>query len=246
MKLTALARDDVAPTGVHPVGHAVTGLLGARLLSPEAHPLWLVEVELADGGQLDWGGEHGDEAVYVMEGEVHVDGRPCPAGGAAVVESGVAASLWAQTRARVAHFGSRARSRRDGRIVHVFGPAGQWVSGRLEGVKAVWFTDSTCPTCRAAFFVVDSPDRFRGPSHSHSQAEIIYLLGGGVRMGARTYGEGTALSIPGNVRYAFDGLEGGHRFLNFRADVSYQTNAGAEPLLETAAAREGVYTGDLR
>ena len=48
------------------------------------------------------------------------------------------------------------------------------------------------------------------------------------------------------MRYAFDGLAGGHRFLNFRAGVSYQTNAGGSPLLETAAAREGVYVGDVR
>jgi quercetin dioxygenase-like cupin family protein len=246
LKLTAIARDDVAPATAHPAGHAVTGLRGARLLSPAQHPLWLVELELSGGGRLDWGEEHGDEAVYVMEGEVDVDGRPCPAGGAAVVESGVAASLSAVTGARLAHFGSRAPSPRAGLLVHVFGPAGQWVSGRLEGVKAVWFTDSTCATCRAAFFVVDSPDRFRGPSHSHSRDEVIYFLSGGVRMGAHCYGAGTALSVPANVRYAFDGLEGGHRFLNFRADASYQTNAGAEPLLETAAAREGVYTGDVR
>jgi hypothetical protein len=246
LKLTAIAREDVVPEPVHPLGHAVTGLRGARLLSPPAHPLWLVELELGDGGRVEWPERHGDEAVYVLGGAVEVDGRTCPEGGAVVVESGVAAALSAPTGARLAHFGARAAARRAGQTVHVFGPGGQWVSGRLEGVKAVWFTDSTCPTCRAAFFVVDSPDRFRGPSHSHSQDEIIYLVGGGVRMGAHRYGAGTALSVPADVRYAFDGLEGGHRFLNFRADVSYQTNAGGGPLLETAGAREGVYTGDVR
>jgi len=246
LKLTAVSRDDVAPSGVHPLGHAGTGLRAARLLSPAAHPLWLVELELDDGGRLEWGADHGDEAVYVMDGEAQVDGRTCPVGGAIVVESGVETTLLALGPLRVAHFGGRGPAPREGRVVHVFGPGGQWVSGRLEGVNAVWFTDSTCPTCRAAFFVVDSPDRFRGPSHSHSRDEIIYLLDGGVRMGARVHGAGTALSIPADVRYAFDGLDGGHRFLNFRADVSYQTNAGAEPVLETAGARDGVYTGDLR
>jgi quercetin dioxygenase-like cupin family protein len=246
LKFTAIARDDVAPSDRHPVGHAAVGVRDARLLSPPGHPLWLADLALADGGGLEWGAEHGDEALYVLDGAATVDGRTCPAGGAVVVEAGVAASIVAEGNLRVAHFGAPPTLHHDGRSVHVFGPNGQWLSGRLEGVRATWFTDSTCATCRAAFFVVQSPDRFRGPPHSHSQAEIIYLIEGGVRMGARTYGPGTALSIPADVRYAFDGLEGGHRFLNFRAGTSYQTNAGAAPLLETAAAREGVYTGDLR
>ncbi len=246
MKLTAIARDDVAPGGVHPMGHGADGLREARLLSPPAWPLWLVEVVLGDGGRLEWGTDHGDEALYLLEGAATVDGRPCPGGGAVVVEAGVGTSLVAEGGLRAAHFGAPPALHHDGHTVHVFGPGGQWLSGKLEGVSATWFTDSTCATCRAAFFLVDSPDRFRGPPHSHSQDEVIYLIGGGIRMGAHTYGAGTALSIPANVRYAFDGLEGGHRFLNFRAGESYQTNAGAAPLLETAAAREGVYVGDVR
>jgi hypothetical protein len=246
LKLTAIARDDVGPADVHPMGHAAQGVRDARLLSAPGHPLWLVDLSLDDGGRLEWPGAHGDEAVYVLSGAAAVDGRACPADGAVVVESGVRASLVAEGPARVAHFGTRAADAHDGRVVHVFGPGGQWRSGQLEGVKAVWFTDSTCPTCRAALFVVDAPDRFRGPSHSHSQDEIVYLIGGGVRMGARVHRAGTALSIAADVRYAFVGLEGGHRFLNFRAGVSYQTNAAAEPLLETAGAREGVYVGDVR
>jgi hypothetical protein len=246
LKLTAIARDDVAPSDAHPMGNLTAGLIDARLLTPPAHPLWLVDLTLDAGGTLGWTLDRGDEAVYLLSGSARVDGRVCPEGGAIVVESGVPAALTALTPVRAAHFGTRHPPHGDGEAVHVFGPGGEWRSGQLEGVNAVWFTDSTCPTCRAAFFVVDAPDRFRGPAHSHSQDEIIYLIGGGVRMGAHTHREGTALSIPADVRYAFDGLEGGHRFLNFRADVSYQTNAGAEPLLETAGAREGVYVGDTR
>ncbi len=246
MKLTAIAREDAAPSHAHPMGHTSRGIEDARLLTPPAHPLWLVDLVLADGGRLEWGTDHGDEAVYVLEGSAGIGGRTCPTGGAAVVEAGVATTLVAEGNLHVAHFGSRHAPGDPGHTVHVFGPRGQWLSGRLEGVRATWFTDATCPTCRAAFFVVESPEQFRGPPHSHSQDEVIYLVGGGVRMGAHQYGAGTALSIPANVRYAFDGLPEGHRFLNFRADVSYQTNAGAEPLLETAGAREGTYIGDVR
>jgi len=246
LKLTAIARDDAAPRGTHPMGHAARGVQDARMLTPPAHSLWLVDLVLSDGGSIEWGEDHGDEAVYILDGSASVDGRTCPTGGAVVMEAGVAGALVAEGNLHLAHFGSRNAPAALGQSAHVFGPNGQWLSGRLEGVRATWFTDATCATCSAAFFLVESPDRFRGPPHSHSQDEVIYLIGGGVRMGAHRYGAGTALSIPANVRYAFDGLEGGHRFLNFRADVSYQTNAGAEPLLETAGAREGTYIGDVR
>jgi hypothetical protein len=237
------------------MGHHTEGLRAARLLSPADYRLWLAELEFDDGGGVEGAGR-GSEAFYVFDGELGVDGRVCPVGGAVVIESGVAAQLEARGHVRAAHFGSRrdaSGSRSplgppapDGHVVHVLGPGGNWRSGQREGVDAVWFTDSTCPTCRSAFFVVSSSEAHRGPSHSHSQDEIIFLIDGRIRMGAQEYGPGTALCIPGGTRYAFEGLPDGHRFLNFRTDVSYQTNAHGQPLLETAASRDGAYVGDLR
>jgi quercetin dioxygenase-like cupin family protein len=124
LKLTAIARDEVVPSSVHPLGHACTRLRGARLLTPAAHPVRLVELELDEGARLEWATDHGDEALYVMDGEAEVDRRRCPAGGAIVIESGVARTLLAVGRVRVAHFGGRGPARRDGRVVHEFGRAG--------------------------------------------------------------------------------------------------------------------------
>jgi len=244
-KFTAIDEASTPLAGVHPAGHAAAGLRGARLLSPADFRLWLAVLELDDGGELHCG--PGAEALYLLEGEMAVDGRVCPVGGAVVVEPGVETRLEARGAVRAAHFGARpGGTAGPGRGVHVVGPGGDWTSGRLEGVEAVWFADSTCPTCSIAFFLVSAVDAHRGPPHSHTQDEIIYLIDGSLRTGARHYGPGTALSIRGGTRYALDGPPGGHRFLNFRTDVSYQTNAGEPPRLETAAARDGTYVGDVR
>jgi hypothetical protein len=104
----------------------------------------------------------------------------------------------------------------------------------------VWFADSTCPTCRIALFTVEVDGRKDAVAHHHTADEIIFVLGGSISMGRASYGPGTALSIPGGVRYGFVGDERGHHFLNFRRDVSEQFNDRDGPgVLETALARGG-------
>jgi hypothetical protein len=231
-------------------------VVDARLLSPPDYPLWLVDAQLDDGAMLTFDTDHGDEGLYVKEGELTVDGRRTQAGGAVVVESRAPCVVRAVGPTHVVHNGCAeidppadgpfGAPSPDGHGVHVVGPGGTWLSGSLEGVHAVWFADSACPTCRVAFFTVKGKEANDAPAHTHTQDEIIYLLDGGIRMGAHVYGPGTALCIPGNLRYKFRGEEGGHHFLNFRRGTSYQTNAGAEPLLETPEFRAGTFVGDVR
>jgi len=241
-KWTSISRDDVPGT--------------ARRLSPPEFPLWLVESELEDGATLRWDSNDTDEAVYVMSGELDIDSARCPAGGAVIVERGAAAIATANGPTTVAHFGSKVDAPSPpgplgppgaGGGVHVVGPAGRFESGARENVRAIWFADGTCDNCRVQLFTVETPatDDRRGRAHSHSQDEIIYLLDGGVSMGAHTFGPGTAVSIPADVRYALNAHDRGHRFLNFRRDVSWQIyDLGSDPILETAAARGGRLTED--
>lgn len=255
-KFSTFQRDAVPGSGVHPFGRKWEGLTDARLLSPPEYPLWLVDAELEDGATLVWDEDHGDEGVYVQRGELTVDGRRAPAGGAIVVESHAPCVVRAVGDTWVAHLGTVDTEPPadgpfgpvdpEGHGVHVVGPGGTWRSGSLEGVHAIWFADSKCPTCRVAFFTVAGFEAKEGPAHTHSENEIIYMLDGGIRMGAQVHGPGTSLCIPADLRYKFWAEEGGHRFLNFRRGPSYQVNAGAEPLLETPEARAGVYVGDVR
>lgn len=252
---TSIARDGVAPVA----GSTVPGLEGegtSRRLSPDGFPLWMRETDLADGARLCWRSPDTDEAIYVMSGELEVDGCACPAGGAVIVERGAHAAATANGPTTVVHGGSTAESSspsstvegtEPGGRVHVVGPQGRFESGARENVRAIWFADGTCETCGVQLFTVEAhvDDDHRGRPHSHSQPEIIYLLEGTVSMGAHTFEPGTAISIPADIRYALTVHDGGHRFLNFRKDVSWQVyELGSEPLLETAAARGGRATGD--
>jgi hypothetical protein len=68
-----------------------------------------------------------------------------------------------------------------------------------------------------------------------------------MRMGAHRYPAGTAISIPGNMRYALRGDGRPLSFLNYRRDASMiQLADGGHPMLESGLAFNGVEVGDLR
>jgi quercetin dioxygenase-like cupin family protein len=260
-KFTTIDRAAVGPSTTYQVPRRASGVVASRRLSPEGYSLWLCDTELADGGTITWDGVHGDDGLYVLDGELEVggggEGRRCPKDGAVLVESGVATTVRAVGPTRVAHFGCAADdpptdgllgpAAVDGHGVHVYGPGGRFLSGKREGVHAVWYADATCDTCRAQLLKVTSHPSDRNTAHHHSQDEIIYLIAGTMRLGAYELGAGTALSIPANARYAPKAADGGHVFLNFRRDVSEQVYARSEPaLLETALSRGGELVDDLR
>jgi len=257
-KLTILSVHEVSPRDTYPAPRRVVGRAVITMLAPDGYPLWMSDSELADATSIEWDEVHGDDAVYVFSGAMAIDGRCCPAGGAFIVESGVVATATAIGPTRIMHFGSVDPSmvdsgllgapRADGHGVHVVGPSGMFESGRLDGVRATWFADGTCESCRCQLFDVSAPatSSAAGKPHSHSEAEIIYLLEGSVSMGAHRLEPFTALFVPADVRYALGGA-GGHRFLNFRRNVSEQIYArGSEPQLETAMSRGGRPTHDAR
>lgn len=256
-KFTTIALDEAEAAPTYQAPRRATGVVRSRRLAPDGYSLWLCDTELADGGTITWDEAHGDDAVYVLEGELEIDGRRCPADGAVIVESGVAAIAGAVGPTRVAHFGCTdddpptggllGAAAPGGHGVHVYGPGGRFLSGRREGVHAVWYADSTCDTCRAQLLKVTSHPHDRNTAHHHSQDEIIYVIAGAMRLGAYEMTAGTALSIPANARYAPKAAEGGHVFLNFRRDVSEQVYDRAEPAqLETALSRGGELVDDVR
>jgi len=254
-KLSILSKDDV-PEQPYPGRWRSSGVRSARQLSPDGYSLGLVLADIDAGGTVAWEGPHGDEGVYVLSGEVDVDGRRCPAGGAVIVESGVDATMTAVAPTTVIHCapatadppseGLYGPPDADGHAVHVVGPGGWFESGQREGVRATWFADATCPTCRIQLFRVEHPPGFAGNFHSHSQDEIIFVLDGIVSLGPRGYGPGTALNIPADVTYRVSYPEGA-TFVNFRRDASEQTyGRDGPPVLEGAIARGGRLVEDFR
>jgi quercetin dioxygenase-like cupin family protein len=63
----------------------------------------------------------------------------------------------------------------------------------------------------------------RGESHAHVENEIIVVVEGELRFGARTLGAGSSVMVPGGTLYSFVAGPDGCTFLNFRprADSSY-------------------------
>ena len=62
---------------------------------------------------------------------------------------------------------------------------------------ARWFADATCQTCRIALFHVwRGEGNAKDIPHTHTQDELIYLVGGSIVMGSYTFGPGTCLAIP--------------------------------------------------
>jgi quercetin dioxygenase-like cupin family protein len=52
--------------------------------------------------------------------------------------------------------------------------------------------------------------------HAHDEDEIIYVLSGEMRIGARSLGAGATLTVPGKVFYGFRAGPDGLTILNFR------------------------------
>lgn len=52
--------------------------------------------------------------------------------------------------------------------------------------------------------------------HSHEEDEIIYILGGEMRLGKRSLKRGASIFIAANTLYGFEAGPAGVQFLNFR------------------------------
>ena len=198
---------------------------------PEGFPLWL---RREDVESIEWDSVHGDEGVYVVSGEMEIDGRRCPAGGAVIVEAGVPARL--HGRAHVVRIGSHATPRAGGQIVHVIGPGGTWARVE-EGRETRYFGDSECPTCDITLFVTGRAHGHVSPIHSHSSDELIHVLDGSITVGKRVAGPGSTVAIAAGQRYGFK--SDGFTFLNYRPGPAVMTVDRDAPPIEEGGRAHG-------
>jgi quercetin dioxygenase-like cupin family protein len=215
--------------------------LRSRPLSPSDWPLWGARATLDAGATLQWDTEHGDEAIYVLEGALEMDGKRCPAQGSVIVEAGVPATVTAAEPTTIVHFGPRdtappAGGRNGpaapGERVHMIGPGGVWAS-RDDVRDTRMYADSTCPTCRATIFYTSRAEPYVSAGHSHSQDELIHMLWGEINVGKRKLTAGDTIAIPADLRYGFRSGPDGFGFLNYRPDASVQSfERGGEPRIE--------------
>jgi uncharacterized cupin superfamily protein len=235
-----------APLG-RPDTCAASGEVTARRMSPDDFSIWLYIVELGAGAALEWGTDHGDEAVFVIDGGLAVTGNSveadeCVAGGAVLLESGVAARVEAKGPTKIAHFGSAdpgaPQSGPRGVTVHVIGPRGRYESPPDRPFFR-FFADSTCPTCDTFLLFSQRDHGWSVTPHSHSADELIYVLSGGVRTGSQVNNAGTCLAFAANVKYALAAEESGFESVNFRARRSELKFVDGEGSMEETAANVG-------
>jgi uncharacterized cupin superfamily protein len=213
----------------------VEGSSRGRFSNPDAFPLWFVVGELEAGSELSWAAGHGDEVVYVAEGELEVDGLRCDSGGVVIVESDVATTVRAKERTAVVHFGPVSFEPPGDGPLGPPSPDGHGVHVRDEHSlpRKNFYADSDCPTCRLTLMRNVHGPLHTTASHTHSTDEIIYMLSGDIQFGSSRVTPGMALAIPGDYRYRFRS-QTGCEFLNYRRDASlYTTNPKEAPLLET-------------
>ncbi|MBO0728199.1 MAG: hypothetical protein J2P57_03000 [Acidimicrobiaceae bacterium] len=226
----------------------------STLFHPAGYSLWEVEAQLGPGAVLSWGGAHGDEVVFVVDGELEVDGRTCAAGTAVVIEAGVLAEIGAITDSRVLHFGPASAfaptdgplgpPRRVGQHVHVVTRPEAPLIGSPDGPGGIYYADSSCQTCRLAFFEVFNAGPQIVDSHTHSQDEIIRVTSGELHIGRTLVRAGMSVAIAGGHRYGFR-TKGAFSFLNYRRDASWYVAApGSVPVLEGVEAARRIRSAE--
>jgi len=242
-KVEIVHQADVEPVaGYGCLGHQVEGDASHRVVGPEGFSLWMLTADLADGTTVEWPATHGDEAVYVVDGSLEIDGRVTPAKGAVIVESDVVARARALGATRVVHMGpvdpappidgmnGPAATAAHG--VHVVGPRGTYAN-TTDTTDSHYYADSTCPTCRLTLLSVGRSFAYESEPHSHSQDELIHVVAGAILLGRQRVGPGDTLAIAAGARYGFRGDEQGFVFVNYRRDASQQMwSRGVPPRIE--------------
>lgn len=226
--------------------------------SPPAVSIWMDVVELGAGSRLERDRNHDDEAIFVVEGALAIEGRVCPTGGALVIERGAECRVEAIGGTKLLHMGSaqtRATSRPQSPAprtspgeasahasseasprIHVVGPRGLFEACE-PGRETHFFADATCPTCDVWLLRTGRAFAYESPVHSHSQDELIHVLEGEIGIGSLAVRRGETLFVAADQLYRFRGKAGGFAFLNFRSGPSRMTmRATGERIVENAAA----------
>lgn len=248
MKPRILVLDYATTATQYPVSTCtVSGSVNAAL--GMGHSQWSVTAQLKAGAEMAWDSGHGEEAVYVLEGCLELDGQPCAARSALIIEAGAAGRVRALEPTRIVHFGPTDPAPPTQRMFGPADPAGHRIrivveadsnparhvgpDGTIYDLR--FYSDSTAPTCRLALFGMNASQASDATTHSHTQDEIIHVLQGEIHVGKLVIRDGMAIAIQADQRYGFTS-PGPLEFLNYRCDASYVINPPHPPILETAQA----------
>ncbi len=200
----------------------------------EADPLHLQVHELTADTVLNAGSPETDTLVYVWMGAVVVQGVRLAERSSLIVERGASAAISAVDNAAKLLFFTPKKPRpgeqtapRLRLLPRERVPCNRDLGGQGLAGGAL-HADASPSSCHLwlhenDFYVGGNPVAV----HSHSEDEIIFVREGGLRVGNRTYGPGTALAVAANTNYGFHVGPAGLSFVNFRASApTYKSSDG--------------------
>ena len=190
-------------------------------------PLHLHLHALAPGAGLTVAPTHHAVVLYVWHGAVDAGAAALTGGSSALVERGASLTITATEPAQVLTFTSASPGNPTSTgQVHLLPRdrvpqaadlgGGSQVGGGMHADASlascpVWLHENHFPPTPAN--TVDTGNGI----HCHSEDEIIFITAGGMRLGNRPAGPGTALCIAADTLYSFLPGPSGLSFINFRA-----------------------------
>lgn len=232
--------------GDHPsAGAMLSGDHELSMVRPDGTDLWVVFGTVDAGATITWVAEHGDEALYLVSGNLDVDGTPCAAGGGVVVEAGATSTVAIRERAHVVHVGGGAAEHDSASRTLVIGPGGAW-SQVNENQNTRFIADATSRSCSLWLLYSERFARHDSPTHSHAQDELIHVLRGELVMGAKRVRPGDTLFVEGDRRYRFHSGDDGYAFVNYRSGPSVMTIGRDDPpIVENGTSTGMVHVDDV-
>lgn len=238
MPKISFASVENAPVVASPEG-SVGEVETRAILVRERDPIHLHQHRLAPGASVSFTGTPTDRAVYVWQGAIDACGTQLGARSSLIVEYDAVVSASASGEgATLLEFNMKDRCAEDraGGNVHLLPStraphiAGVHGGGRID---MALHADSQCPTCKVWLHESDwSGADVETVLHSHSEDEIIFVVGGNMRVGKRHYGPGTALAVAANTKYGFFSGPDGLSFINFRGTSPIYTLADGSIVLD--------------
>ena len=232
----------VSPKDVPAIGKVTPGLSEVQAVFDKGpDPLHLRIHTLGRGATVEIKGGSTDYVAYIWRGTVFAGNTSLEERASVIVERGASVVLTAVSEgASVLVFnlnGTPARARAGGhvhllpaeRVPRTLDMGGAGVAG------GALHADAACPTCEVwlhenDFYQAD----YEVAVHSHTEDEIIFVRAGGMRLGNRLYGPGTALAIKANTKYGFRAGPEGLSFVNFRATSPRHVSADGSHVMDEA------------
>ncbi len=236
VSIAAAADAPVVAARNDPAGSVTT----RAIFAGDRDPIHLYLHRLNPGAAVCFSASSTDCLLYVWDGVADAHGARLAPRSSAIVEYGASLTVNAgEEGAGVLEFRVQDRNADDraGGHVHLLPservPRVEINEGKRVGMAL--HADACCPTCRLWLHENDYPDaNVETAVHSHSEDEVIFVRAGGIRLGNRLHGPGTALAIAAHTKYGFFSGPDGLSLVNFRGASPTYTSADGAVVMDEA------------